>query len=157
MSKSEQFNLESASKSSNLTSLTGNPINKMKCQPVELVNRPQTYSSKACQKDVRSSSLKFKKFSTLGEVYTLRLRWQSQMIIIHDLVNKEGKSRKEHYIHHQVKCSHLVPEPAGRQRMNLVAGSKKISLKACQRHLLCAYQEPKRATQDQHPDPNSME
>ena len=33
--------------------------------------------------------------------------------------------RKAH-IHRKVKCAHLVPEPAGRQRMNLVAGSKKV-------------------------------
>ena len=34
LNKSEQFNLESASKSSNLTSLTGNRINRTKCRPV---------------------------------------------------------------------------------------------------------------------------
>jgi hypothetical protein len=27
------------------------------------------------------------------------------------LVDKEGKSKENHYIHREVNCSHLVPEP----------------------------------------------
>jgi hypothetical protein len=30
------------------------------------------------------------------------------------LVDKEGKSKEKHYIHREVKCSHLVPESARR-------------------------------------------
>jgi hypothetical protein len=41
------------------------------------------------------------------------------------LVDKEGKSKEKHYIHREVKCSHLVPESARRWSMILVAGSKK--------------------------------
>ena len=52
------------------------------------------------------------------------------MIIIHDLVNKECKSGKKHYIHRQVKRSHWVPEPDIRWRMNLVPGSKNKELNA---------------------------
>ena len=41
--------------------------------------------------------------------------------------------------------------------MNLEVGSKKRSLKARWRHLTCEDQDPRRAAQDQHPDPNIME
>ena len=51
------------------------------------------------------------KTSTLGEVYTLMLRWRSQMIIIHDLVKEDVSidtcaARCNVYI--------VVPEPDSR-------------------------------------------
>jgi hypothetical protein len=41
------------------------------------------------------------------------------------LVDKKGKSDKNHYIHREVKCSHLVPKPDSRWLCDVVSGSKK--------------------------------
>jgi hypothetical protein len=41
------------------------------------------------------------------------------------LVDKEDKSEENHYIHREVKCSHLFPEPDSRWLCHVVPGSKK--------------------------------
>jgi hypothetical protein len=44
---------------------------------------------------------------------------------LNSLVDKKGKFEEKHYIHREVKCSHLVPEPDSRWLCYVVPGSKK--------------------------------